>query len=125
MFVAASLASLLTGCAVKDSMPVGSMNIESANYSVKFIPTKRSPADPWTSHFQVMKKDESRQILEVASGVRGGDPQQDLGFNKDDVHLVERFSPFASPTDKSRKSPSKTFRELPSPVMAEIRKRIS
>lgn len=72
-----------------DSMPVGSMNIECANYIVKFIPTKRSPADPWNSHFRVMTKGGSRQILEVASGVRGGNPQHDLGFNKDDVRLVE------------------------------------
>jgi hypothetical protein len=89
MFVAANLACLLTGCAVKNSMRVGSDHLESANYIVKFTPTKRSPADRWTSHFRVMKKSGSRQILEVASGFRGDDSQKDLGFNKDHVRLVE------------------------------------
>lgn len=89
MLLAATLACLLTGSAVKGSKTLGSVNIESANYSVQFTPAKRSPVAPWTSHFRVMRKGGSRQTLDVASGVRGVDPQQDIGIGKDDVRLVE------------------------------------
>lgn len=87
--IAASLACVLTGCAATGSMSVGSNHLESANYTVKFIPTKRSSTDSWNSHFRVMKKGGSRHTLEVASGFRGDDSQQNLGFNKKHVSLVE------------------------------------
>jgi hypothetical protein len=91
ILVGLSLASILTGCAALDSVSDGSHRLDTGNYIVKFTPTKRSPADPWKTHYRVMKKGGSRQVHEVASGFHGDAPQSALGYSKDNVRLIESF----------------------------------
>jgi len=89
ILVGLSLANILTGCAALDSVPDGSHRLETGNYIVEFTPTKRSPADPWRTHYRVMKKGGPRHVHEVSSGFHGDAPQSALGYSKDNVRLVE------------------------------------